>query len=505
MLCGTAMREPSLPAAPVRPTSRDRYDVVVVGAGPNGLAAAITLARAGLSTLVVEACATPGGGARSAESTVPGFLHDVCSTVHPLGAASPFFRSLRLERHGLEWIHPDAPLAHVLGDRSTVLLERSLAATAAGLGPDGAAYHDLLQPLVARFAELVAMILGPLRFPSSPLLLARFGLAALRSMHGLARRFEGARAPALLGGIAAHAMLPLGRIATASFGLVLASAGHAVGWPIARGGSRAITDALVACLRAAGGTLEAGWSVSHLRELPHARAYLLDVTPRQALAIAGHVLPAAYRGRLARFRYGPGVFKMDWALRGPVPWRDPAVARAATVHLAGDLAEVAAAEAAVHAGRVPERPFVLFVQPSGFDASRAPRGMHVAWAYCHVPNGSRVDASRAIEAQIERFAPGFRDLILARTARDSAAMEAYDANYVGGDINGGSSDLGQLFFRPVASADPYATPAPGVFLCSSSTPPGGGVHGMCGMWAAHSVLRRVFDRRVEPPRLASAA
>ena len=478
------------------PAGRDgaRYDVVVVGSGPNGLAAAVVLARAGLGTLVVEAKSTPGGGTRTAALTAPGFLHDVCSTVHPLGAASPLFRALPLAEHGLEWIAPPAPLAHVLADGSVVTLERSLGATAHQLGPDADAYVDLMAPFVERFDDLLAMVLGPLRWPSAPFLLGRFGLTALRSMQGLARRFRGAAAPALLGGIAAHAMLPLDAVATASFALVLGLAGHAVGWPIARGGSRTINAALLACLRAAGGELLVDRPVADLGDLPPARAYVLDVTPRQLLAIAGARLPVAYRRRLQRFRYGTGVFKMDWALSAPVPWRDRACARAATVHLAGDLADVAAAEATVHAGGVPPRPFVLFVQPSLFDPSRSPAGAHVAWAYCHVPNGRAVDASAAIEAQIERAAPGFTALILARAVKDPVALEADDANYVGGDINGGASDVRQLFFRPLLRLDPYATPAPDVFLCSSSTPPGGGVHGMCGYWAARSVLAHVFGR-----------
>jgi phytoene dehydrogenase-like protein len=476
-------------------------DAVVVGAGPNGLAAAIVLAQAGLDTLVVEAAATAGGGARSAELTLHGFVHDPCSSVHPLAAGGPFLRRLGLARYGLEFVDSPAPLAHVMPDGRAVLLERSLDATAARLGPDGPAYRRLFAPFVRRFDDLMDATLGPLRIPRSPLLLARFGLVGLRSMCGLARRFRGRDAPALLAGLAAHAMLPLDAPASASFALILGAAGHAVGWPLARGGSQAIADALVACLRDAGGELALGWRVARLDELPHARAYLLDLTPRQVLAIAGDRLPPGYRRRLARFRYGPGVYKMDWALRAPIPWRDPACARAATVHLAGDLADVARAEAAPHRGRVADRPFVLVVQPTLFDPTRAPRGMHVGWAYCHVPNGVAVDACAAIEAQIERHAPGFRDVVLARSTRDPLDMEGYDANYVGGDINGGLASLGQLFFRPVARVDPYATPAPDVFLCSSSTPPGGGVHGMCGWWAAQSALRRQFAGR-SPARVA---
>jgi phytoene dehydrogenase-like protein len=474
------------------PKRSNTYDAVIVGAGPNGLAAAIGLARAGLSTLVVEACDTPGGGARTAARTIPGFLHDTCSAVHPLGLASPFFRTLGLERYGLSWVQPAAPFAHVIDEDTVVVLERSVEATAARLGVDGDTYRRLVSPFVERFDDWLEMVLGPLRIPSSPILFARFGWSALRSMRALGRRFTGREAPALLAGCAAHAMLPLDAAATASFALVLAITAHAVGWPVARGGSQAITDALVACLRAHGGELWLDRRVERLGDLPPARAYVLDVTPRQLSAIAGAVLPAGYQRRLARFRYGPGVFKMDWALRAPVPWRRPECARAATVHLAGDLANVAAAEAAVHAGKLAGRPFVLFVQPTLFDTTRAPAGMHTAWAYCHVPHASPVDAAAAIEAQIERFAPGFSKVVIARAARNANEMEQYDANYVGGDINGGLADLGQLFTRPVARIDPYSTPAPNVFLCSSSTPPGGGVHGMCGYWAARSVLRRAF-------------
>jgi phytoene dehydrogenase-like protein len=482
--------------------TRPRYDVVVVGAGPNGLSAGVATARAGLETLVVEAHELPGGGTRTSALTVPGFLHDVCSSVHPLGVASPWLRELALDELGLEWVHPSAPLAHVLGDGRVVTLERSIDDTAAQLGRDGRAYRRLMAPFVEQLDPLLAMILGPLRFPREPLLLARFGLEAIRSLRGLARAwFRDGVAPALLAGIAAHSMVPLGSLATASFGLVLAAAGHGVGWPVARGGSQAITQALVARLREASGELIVGHKVTHIDELPPARAYLFaylfDVTPRQLVTIVGDRLPESYRARLARFRYGPGVFKVDWALRAPVPWRDARCARAATVHLSGTLDDVARAERAVHRGELVEHPFTLFVQPSLFDPTRAPAGQHTAWAYCHVPHGSAIDATAAIEAQIENYAPGFREAVIARATMNAVEMEHYNANYVGGDINGGLSDVRQLFFRPIASRDPYATPAPDIFLCSSSTPPGGGVHGMCGYWAARSVLSHVFGLRLD--------
>lgn len=474
---------------------RPRYDVVVIGSGPNGLAAAVATARAGLETLVVEANDTPGGGTRTSALTEPGFLHDVCSSVHPLGLASPWFRALELEQLGLEWIQPTAPLAHVLPDGRAVTLERSIDDTAAQLGRDGSAYRDLVAPYAGRFDQLLEMILGPLRLPTFPTLLARFGLDAIRSLQGLVRaKFVDAEAGALLAGIAAHSMVPLDALATASIGLVLATAGHAVGWPLAKGGSRAISDALVARLRQLGGDVVCGHRVERIDELPPARAYMFDLTPRQLLAIAGDRLPTDYRARLDHFRYGPGVFKLDWALRGAVPWRDPRCLRAATVHLSGTVADVSRAERAVHQGMLAERPFVLFVQPTLFDPSRAPAGMHVAWAYCHVPHGSSIDATAAIEAHIDAFAPGFRDLIVGRHSMNAVEIESYNANYIGGDINGGLSDARQLFTRPVARIDPYSTPAHDIFLCSSSTPPGGGVHGMCGYWAARSVLHRVFGK-----------
>lgn len=480
---------------------RESYDAVVVGAGPNGLAAAIALTGAGLSTLLIEGHATAGGGARTAASTLPGFAHDVCSTVHPLGVASPYLRTLELEKHGVSWCDPPLALAHVMNDGSAVTLERSLTATARGLGEDEQAYLDLLAPFVERAPELLRDTLGPLRRPEAPILMARFGLAGLSSLRGLAlRHFKSERTRALLAGMGAHAMQPLEAPATAAFGLMLALTGHVAGWPVARGGSQAITDALVGIFRERGGELQLGRWVESFAELPRARAYLFDVTPRQLVHIAGAELPPSYRARLRRFRYGPGIFKLDWALRGRVPWRDPACARAATVHIGGELADVARAEAAVNHGHFREPPFVIFVQPSLFDPTRAPAGKHTAWAYCHVPLGASSDVSGAIERRIESHAPGFGALISARTATDAQKLERYNPNYIGGDINGGSALLTQLFTRPLLQLDPYATAAPNVFLCSSSTPPGGGVHGMCGYWAAASALRKVFG--IAPPPLA---
>jgi phytoene dehydrogenase-like protein len=469
-------------------------DAVVVGAGPNGLAAAIVLASAGRSVLVLEAGATAGGGCRTAELTLSGFHHDVCSAVHPLALASPFLRGLPLERYGLEMVQPPAALAHPLDDGSAAVLERSIEATAGSLGEDGAAWRRLVGSLGRHGIELAEGVLDPLRLPRHPLLLAGFGRNAIRAAAPLAeRRFRGERARGLLAGVAAHAMLPLERRPTAGYGLLIAALGHAVGWPLPRGGSRAITDALVAHLRELGGELVCGREVRSLAELPAARAILLDVTPRQLLRMAGERLPAGYRRRLERYRYGPGVVKVDWALDAPIPWKASGCDQAGTVHLGGTLPEVAASEAAVARGEHPERPFVLLAQPSRFDPTRAPEGRHTAWAYCHVPHGSALDpeiTAGRIEAQVERFAPGFRERVLARHVLGPAGLERYNANYVGGDINGGLQDLRQLVTRPVASPAPWATPLDGVYMCSSSTPPGGGVHGMCGYLGARAALRR---------------
>jgi phytoene dehydrogenase-like protein len=469
-----------------------RFDGVVVGSGPNGLAAAITLARADRSVLVLEAKETVGGGARSAELTLPGFVHDVCSAIHPLSLASPFLKTLPLAEFGLEWIHPPAPLAHPLDDGTAVILERSLDATADGLDQDANAYRRMMGLILGEWEAILEEFLGPLRVPRHPLAMMGFGLLAIQSARGLAQlAFRGARAQALFAGMAAHAIQPLERAPTAAFGLMLGLLGHAVGWPMAKGGSQSIADALAAYLRSLGGEIITGARVDSLEELPPARAVLFDVTPRQLLRIAGHRFSGSYRRALARYRYGPGVFKMDFALSAPIPWKAKECARAATVHVGGTLEEIAASESAVWRGEHFERPYVLLTQQSLFDCSRAPLGQHTAWAYCHVPHGSTFDMAERIVAQIERFAPGFRDCILATHTRTAAAMEQYNPNYVGGDINGGVQDFMQLFTRPAFHFPPYATPARGLYLCSSSTPPGGGVHGMCGYFAAATALQQV--------------
>ncbi|CAA9524004.1 MAG: Phytoene dehydrogenase and related proteins [uncultured Thermomicrobiales bacterium] len=468
------------------------YDAVVVGAGPNGLAAAITLARAGRSVLVLEANDAVGGGARSAGLTLPGFVHDLGSAIHPLALASPFFRTLPLDRHGLRWIQPEVPLAHPLDGHGAVLLERAVAATAAGLGEDAAAYAALMAPLVRDATRLIPGALAPLRVPRHPLAMARFGLLGVRSAERVADRFAGERARALLAGSAAHSFLRLDQSLSAAFGLILTLVGHAVGWPIPAGGSQSIADALAAHLRELGGEIRTGFPVASLVDVPDSRVVLFDLTPRQVLAIAGDALPPGYRRQLGRFRHGPGAFKLDYALDGPIPWTDPACLRAGTVHLGGALEEIAAGERAVRSGRHPERPFVLLAQQSLFDPSRAPAGQQTVWAYCHVPNGSTQDMTAAIEAQIERFAPGFRDRVLARVATAPADLQRQNATLAGGDINGGVQDWRQLFTRPAPLFPPYATPNPRLYFCSASTPPGGGVHGMCGHFAAKSALSRAW-------------
>ena len=476
---------------------RSELDAVVVGGGPNGLAAAIALAREGRRVRVIEACDTLGGGCRTAELTEPGVLHDVCSAIHPLARSSPFFADLPLADHGLEWIEPPIQIAHPFDDGSAALVQRDVAATADGFGDaaDARLYRRWLTPLAGDWDLIARELLGPLR-PRAvlrhPVRLTRFALPSLLPATMVARRFRSPAARALVGGAAAHSFLRLSAPLSAGFGLALLTSAHAVGWPLPRGGSGRIIDALEAHLRSLGGEIETGHPVRSLGELPPHRAALLDLTPRQVLALAGLRLGGAYAAQLRRFRYGPAAFKLDLVLDGPIPWTNPAVATAGTVHLGGRLEEIEASERAVWSGRPSERPFVLLAQPTQFDPTRAPAGRHVVWAYCHVPNGWTGDATGAIERQIERFAPGFRERIRARHVLRPADLEAYNANYVGGDINGGLQHWAQFFSRPAVRRDPYSTPDPGLFVCSSSTPPGGGVHGLCGMHAARSALRGVL-------------
>lgn len=469
------------------------FDAVVVGAGPNGLAAAITLARAGLRVLVREAKATAGGGCRTAELTLPGFHHDICSAIHPMGVASPFFRDRSLAKFGLEWRYPQIALAHPLPNGSVATLNESPLKPAAAVGADSDAWRRLVQPFVFQREALFDDILRPMRIPSHPLLMARFGLTAMRSCTSVVNaQFKTDEARALFAGCAAHSVLPLDSLATASFGLVLAIAGHSAGWPCARGGSQRIIETMVAQLRELGGEVETDAPVRSLGDLPDARAVLFDVSPRQFANIAGDALPSRYRERLLRFRYGPGVFKIDLALSAPLPWRNEECRVAGTVHCGGTFEEIATAEHGCWHDQPAERPFVLVAQQSIFDDSRAPTGKHTGWAYCHVPHGCDIDMTERIEAQIERFAPGFRDTILARHVMRPADFQTHNPNMIGGDIGGGANTFDQFLFRPVARWDPYSTPHERLFLCSSSTPPGGGVHGMCGYWAARSALRRRF-------------
>lgn len=467
------------------------YDAVVVGAGPNGLAAAITIAQAGKSVAVFEANNAVGGAVCSAEVTLPGFVHDLCSSVYPLAVGSSFFRTLPLSEFGLEWIHSPAALAHPFDDGTALLIEGSVEKTAARFGDGADAYRSIMAPLAAHWEILAEDILAPPRWPRHPLRLVRFGSSAIRPAESFAERYlKDGRVKALFGGLAAHSMLPLEQWGTAAFGLVLGVTAHALGWPIARGGAQKLADALGSYLRSLGGEIFLNRRVRTLADLPRSRAVLCDVTPRQLLEIARAELPSAFRDKLKQYRYGMGAFKIDWALSAPVPWRAPECGRAATVHLGATLAEIARSERLVSRGFHGDKPYILLVQPSLFDESRAPPGKHTLWAYCHVPNGSEFDMTSRIEAQIERFAPGFRQTILARHVSPPAELQRRNSNLVGGDINGGAADLNQLFFRPTRRL--YATPAPGLYICSSSTPPGGGVHGMCGYYAARAALRQMF-------------
>lgn len=475
---------------PVNFLQRD-YDAVVIGSGPNGLAAAVALAQAGRSVLVVEAAGTIGGGTRSAELTLPGFVHDVCSAVHPMALASPFFRTLPLAMHGLEWVQPSAPLAHPFDDGVSAIVERSIEATAANLGAGGREYSEFFSPLVDEWPKLESTFLGPLRMPDHPVAAAKFGLLATRSASGLARAtFKSVRVRALFAGHAAHSVLPLDRLPSAAFGIVIGLTAHAVGWAFPRGGSQKIADALASYLRSLGGEIVTGAKIDNLDQLPAARVILCDLSVRELVRIAGSRFPSAFCRLLGRYRYGPGACKVDWALDGPIPWRNPACSRAGTVHIGATLEEIEASESAPWHGEISERPFVIVAQPTLFDPTRAPSGKHVAWAYCHVPNGSTVDVSDRIENQIERFAPGFRRLVLKRSVITAANLELQNPNLVGGDFNGGSPELDQLFLRPTWRR--YRTPIRNLYLCSAATPPGGGVHGMCGYWAAQAALRDHF-------------
>jgi phytoene dehydrogenase-like protein len=473
----------------------DRVDAVIVGAGPNGLAAAISLARAGHSVTVLEAAETVGGGARSAELTLPGFVHDVCSAIYPFGRTSPFFREAGLERHGLRWIEPPAAIGHPLDNGSAVLLERDVDATAATLGQDADAYRRTLGPFVRNWDHLLPELLAPFHVPLWPpraFAQARFGLLAIRSATSVGRRFRGERARALFAGAAAHSQIGLTEPVSAAAALVMLASAHADGWPLPAGGAGRVPEAMAVELAWLGGSIVTERRIDRLDDLPPHRVALFDVSPRQLLAIAGDRFPSGYRGALERFRYGPGTFKLDLAIDGPIPWRAAELARAGTVHVGGTLEQIARSESEVAHGRVPDRPFVLLAQQSLFDPSRAPAGHETVWAYCHVPNGSTADMTEPILRQIERFAPGFRDRILATAATSPAQLEAYNANDVGGDIGGGRLDLRQLFTRPsLRLLDPYSTPDPAIFLCSASTPPGGGVHGMPGFHAARSAERRL--------------
>lgn len=465
-------------------------DAIVVGSGPNGLAAAVTLAQQGHRVRVIEGAATLGGSCRSEESTLPGFVHDPCAGVHPLGYLSPFFRTLPLAEHGLEWIHPEVSVAHPLGDEA-VILQRDVARTAAGLGEDGDAWQRLLAPFMKAGESLWDDLLAPLGFPRNPLTMARFGaVGGLRGAESLARsRFRGERAAALFAGLAAHSVLPLNTAPTAAVGLFFALSAHQCDWPVAKGGSQAIIDALASYLRSLGGEIEVGRRVKGLVELGHAKVVLFDTSPRMLLEICGDALPASYHSRLAKFRPGPGVFKIDYALDGPIPWRAAECARASTVHVGGTLAEITEAEAAPWANRLAEKPFLIVCQQSHLDGTRAPEGKHTGYAYAHVPYGFDGDATEAIEGQLERFAPGFRDVVLERRVRTPADLEAANPSLLGGSITGGASTLGQLFRRPTWRT--YSTPNPKLFLCSASTPPGGGVHGMCGHHAAGVASKRL--------------
>lgn len=471
---------------------RKDFDMVVVGSGPNGLAAAIVTQLAGLSVLIIEGKETIGGGLRSGELTLPGFTHDICSAIHPLAAGSPLFSQLPLAEHGLEFIYPKYNAAHPFDDGTAAVLTNSMEETASLLGPDSMAYKNLVGSLVKDWPSIINNILGPLSFPKNPFGLSRFGLNALPSARFISKRFSTEKAKGLWAGMSAHSIMPLENFATSAIGLVLMAAGHVKGWPVPRGGSKQIANALVSYFKSIGGKIETGLYVKSLDQIPSAHAIVFDVTPKQLLEIAGHKFSSIYRSQLNRYQYGMGVFKMDFALEGPVPWKAEEVRHAGTVHLGSTFNEIALSEKQSWSGKHPEKPYVLVAQQSVVDSSRAPEGKHTLWAYCHVPNGSTVDMTGAIENQIERYAPGFRQRILGKHVFNAQQMNEYNPNYIGGDINGGAITLSQLFTRPALRWSPYRTSAKGIYICSSSTPPGGGVHGMCGYHAANRALKDIF-------------
>lgn len=478
--------------------SRTEFDAIVVGSGPNGLAAGITLQQAGLSVLIVESKPTIGGGLRTAELTLPGFKHDICSAIHPLAIASPFFNALPLEKFGLEFLLPTLSAAHPFDDGNAAILDLGIDNTARILGKDAHTYQKLIRPIAKSWPTLLQDVLGPLHFPKNPFALASFGLHGLLSAKQLGRRFATKEARGLWAGMAAHAILPLDFLSTAAIGLVLLTAGHMSGWPVPKGGSSQIANALARYFESLGGKIQTNFHVESIQQLPSAKAILFDVTPKQLIQIAGERFSKLYTWQLRRYKYGMGVFKIDWALDGPIPFTAEPCKHAGTIHLGGTLEEIAFTERETWNGRHPEKPFVLLAQQSLFDHSRAPEGKHTAWAYCHVPHGSTIDMTAAIERQVERFAPGFRQRILAKHVMNTEKMQAYNPNYVGGDINGGVIDITQLFTRPALRASPYKTSAKGIYICSSSTPPGGGVHGMCGYHAAVRALKDVFHLKALP-------
>lgn len=476
----------------MRKLEKRDYDAVVVGSGPNGLAAAITLQQEGLSVLVVESKSTIGGGMRTAELTLPGYRHDVCSAIHPLAVGSPFFSTLPLRKFGLEFIFPTLSTAHPFDNGNAAVLDTSIENTGRLIGRDAKSYQRILGRVVENWNDIVSDILGPLGYPNHPLALAEFGWKALQPAALLARRFHTMEGKGLFAGMAAHSMLPLSFPATSAIGLVLLATGHIHGWPIPKGGSQSIANALASYFESLGGKIQTNTHISSLEQLPHTHAVLFDVGPQQLLQIAGHKFSSIYKSQLSRYRYGMGVFKIDWALADAVPFTAPEAHHAGTVHLGNSFPEIAYSEKLAWKGQHAERPFVLLAQQSLFDASRAPEGRHVGWAYCHVPHGSTVDMTEAIEKQVERFAPGFRERILARHTFNSEQMQEYNSNYIGGDINGGAATLDQLFTRPALRYSPYRTSSKGLYICSASTPPGGGVHGMCGHHAARRVLSDIF-------------